>query len=158
MFHILRFIKDNELHFRWHKSERSRYKINRENIFITLYYFKSEQMAYNEKLTNRLRKALSHVPQTEEKKMFRGIAFIVGEKLCISAGDDEIMCRVNPLLHDQLVIKDGCRAVVMRGREYKGYVYVKERVIPRKKELDFWIKLALEFNKVAKSSRKNKKK
>jgi TfoX/Sxy family transcriptional regulator of competence genes len=115
-------------------------------------------MAYNEKLTNRLRKALAHIPKTEEKRMFRGVAFMVNEKLCISVGDDEIMCRVDPLLHDRLIIKDGCRSVVMKGREYKGYVYVNERVIPRKRDLDLWIKLALEFNKVAKSSKKNKKK
>ena len=114
-------------------------------------------MAYNEKLTNRLRKALSHVPKTEEKRMFRGVAFMVNEKLCISVGDDEIMFRVDPLLHDQLIIKDGCRSVVMKGREYKGFVYVSEEGIKTKKDLDHWIQLALEFNKLAKSSKKKKK-
>jgi len=65
-------------------------------------------MAYNEKLTNRIREALSHLPKVEEKRMFRGVTFMVHGKMCISAGDDKIMCRINPALHEELVKKEGC--------------------------------------------------
>ena len=111
-------------------------------------------MAYNERLTKLVREALSHLPMVEEKRMFRGVAFMVNEKMCISAGDDELMFRINPAIHDEALKKKGCRAVIMRGREYKGYVYVNEKSIKNKKDFNYWINLALEFNKIAKSSRK----
>ena len=110
-------------------------------------------MAYNEKLTNRLREALAGMPNVEEKRMFSGITFMVNGKMCISAGNDRIMCRINPLIHDDAVEKNWCRPVTMKGREYKGYVYVNEEGIKTKKELNYWVKLALDFNKLAKASK-----
>ena|SRR5438477_6052018 len=114
-------------------------------------------MAYNEKLTDRIREALAHLPKVEEKKMFRGVTFMVNDKMCISAGDDKIMCRIDPAIHDKAVKKKGCETVKMKGREYLGYVYVHEDGIKNKKELDYWIGLALDFNKLAKSSKKIKR-
>ena len=45
----------------------------------------------------------------------------------------------------------------MKGREYTGYVYVKEESVGTKKGLEYWICLALEFNKKAKASKKKAK-
>jgi hypothetical protein len=45
----------------------------------------------------------------------------------------------------------------MKGREYKGYVYVNEEGIKAKKDFDFWIGLALGFNKLAKASKPARK-
>lgn len=114
-------------------------------------------MAYNERLTARIREALEHVPNVVEKRMFRGVAFMVNDKLCISAGDTRIMCRIDPSVHEEALKKEGCETVKMKGHEYKGYIYVSEEGIRTKKDLDYWIRLALEFNKLAKSSKKKKK-
>ena len=43
------------------------------------------------------------------------------------------------------------------GRPMKGYIMVDETGMANKKEFDFWIQLALDFNKNAKSSKKKKK-
>jgi TfoX/Sxy family transcriptional regulator of competence genes len=114
-------------------------------------------MAYNEKLTARIREALEHVPNVVEKRMFRGVAFMVNDKMCISAGDTRIMCRIDPSVHEEALKKKGCETVKMKGHEYKGFIYVSEDEIRTKKDLDYWIRLALEFNKLAKSSKKKKK-
>jgi hypothetical protein len=45
----------------------------------------------------------------------------------------------------------------MGGKEYRGFVYVDEASLNNQKEFDHWITLALDFNKVAKSSKKSKK-
>ena len=111
-------------------------------------------MAYNDKLTNRLRVALAPLKDVEEKKMFGGIAFMVNSKMCVTAGDEEIMCRIDPLLHEECIAKSGCKSVIMKGKEYKGYVYVNEEAIKTKKQLDFWVGLALDFNPKAKASTK----
>lgn len=115
-------------------------------------------MAYNEQLADKLRAALEHVPNVEEKKMFRGIAFMVNGKMCINVGDDELMIRVDPALHDELLETQDCRTVKMGGRSYKGYLLVAHETLKTKKDWDFWLQLALDFNPRAKASPKRKKK
>lgn len=115
-------------------------------------------MAYNEKLTNKIRAALAHLPDVEEKKMFRGVTFMVNGKMCISAGNTEIMCRIDPALHEEAIKRKGSRTVVMKERAYRGYVYVNEDGMKTKKDFDYWVALALDFNKNAKATPKKKKK
>jgi len=114
------------------------------------YYF----MPYNETLANRIREALIDVPKVKEKEMFSGVTFMVDDKMCISVGPDRIMCRIDPEIHDQLLEERACRPMIMKGREYKGYILVNEEDVQRRAELDFWIGLCLDFNGRAKSSKK----
>ena|SRR5882724_5581320 len=113
-------------------------------------------MPYSEKLADRIRIVLMDVPKVEEKKMFRGMTFMVDDKMCISVGPERIMCRIDPELHDQLLEEKPCRGMIMKGKEYKGYILVNEEDLSKKAELDFWIQLCLDFNKYAKSSKKKK--
>lgn len=115
-------------------------------------------MAYDEKLADRIRESLSDLPKVEEKKMFRGITFMVNGKMCVSVSGDELMCRIDPELHETALKKKGSRPMMMKDREYKGYVYISKEGMKSKKDFDFWINLALDFNKRAKSSKKKNKK
>jgi hypothetical protein len=113
-------------------------------------------MAYDEKLAGRIRETLAHVPDQEEKKMFRGITFMVNGKMCVCVSNDELMCRFDPYLTEEVSKKKGFRKMIMNGREYKGYGYISPEGIRLKKDFDYWIGLALEFNERAKSSKKKK--
>jgi len=115
-------------------------------------------MAVNEKLTQRVRDLLGEVPKVVEKRMFRGITFMLDGKMCVSVGDDRIMCRIDPELHAQAVHKRGYRTVEMGGRPYLGFVYVDEKHLATKRALKLWIDMALEFNPRASSSRKSSRK
>ncbi|RYY23811.1 MAG: TfoX family protein [Chitinophagaceae bacterium] len=110
-------------------------------------------MAYNEQLAQRIRSALSDLPNVTEKKMFGGLAFLLNDKMCINVGNDRIMCRIDPVLHDEALTNKGTRTLIMKGREYKGFIHVDEAAIKTKKELDYWIELSVDYNKYAKSSR-----
>jgi TfoX/Sxy family transcriptional regulator of competence genes len=114
-------------------------------------------MAYNEKLAERIREALQHLPKVEQKKMFRGVTFMVDGKICVSVSGDELMCRFDPALQETVAEKKGFRTMIMKGREYKGYGYISEEGIKSKKDFDYWVALCLEFNKRAKASKKKKK-
>ena len=109
-------------------------------------------MAYNENIANRIREALAHLPKVEEKKMFGGLAFMVNNKMLVAAGTDRIMCRFDPALHEEITKTKACAPVMMRGREYKGFVHVSEEHIRDKREFDYWIALALAYNERAKAS------
>jgi len=89
--------------------------------------------------------------------MFRGVAFMVNGKMCITAGDTRVMCRIDPERHDEALKHTGCTTVKMRGREFRGFVYIDEDGFRAKKQLDFWIRLALDFNKRAQASKKRRK-
>ena len=115
-------------------------------------------MAYNKILTDKVRMALGNFPDIEEKRMFSGITFMVDGKMCISVGDDRIMCRIDPEIHEQVIHKKACRTVIMKGREYKGYVYIQEEGLTTKEDVDYWVGLALGFNKKAKATAKTEKK
>jgi len=113
-------------------------------------------MAYNQKLAERIRQALKGLPNVEEKKMFRGIAFMLNDKMCVTVGDNEMMCRIDPDLHEASIKRKGCRTMIMKGKEYKGWVLISEEGMKTKKDFDHWISLALGFNKKAKSSKTGK--
>jgi TfoX/Sxy family transcriptional regulator of competence genes len=113
-------------------------------------------MAINELLTDRVREAIGEVPRVKEKRMFRGIAFLVNNKLCMSVGNQELMCRIDPELYDACLEKEGIRALKMRGKAIKGWIYIHEDALKTKRNLQYWLNLALEFNKKAKPSKKKK--
>ncbi|MEO8711286.1 MAG: TfoX/Sxy family protein [Parafilimonas sp.] len=113
-------------------------------------------MAINEKLTNRVRELLTDIANVEEKKMFSGIAFMVNEKLCIAVRGNNIMLRIDPAIHDELVEQSGCSSMIMKGKDLHGYVEVEESVLNTTKQLKYWFKLALEFNPKAKATVKKK--
>ena len=114
-------------------------------------------MTYDEKLAARIRQALAHLPKVEEKKMFRGVTFMVNGKMCLSVSRDEMMIRFDPALQEIVAEKNGFRTMIMKDREYKGYGYVSQEAIRSKKDFDYWVGLALDFNKRAKASKKTKK-
>jgi len=87
------------------------------------------QTTRDEKLIERVRAALADVGGVKEKKMFGSTAFMVRGKMCMSARTERIMCRIGPLFHDDAVKREGCRGVVMGGRQYRGYVYVDSKAV-----------------------------
>ncbi len=115
-------------------------------------------MAYDTKLADRVRDYLVNIPniEIEERKMFRGLTFMVNGKMCVNVSGENLMCRFDPVLQKELSDKIGFQTMVMRGIEYKGYCYVHPEGIKTKKNFEFWLNLCLDFNKKAKSTKKNK--
>lgn len=58
--------------------------------------------------------------EIEEKKIFRGLTFMVNGKMCISASGEHLMCRFDPALHLEMSEKRGFETMVMKGRNIKG--------------------------------------
>lgn len=112
-------------------------------------------MAYNEKLADRVREIIALTRKNvEEKKMFAGLSFMVNDKMCLGVHEDKIMVRLDPKIYETVIEKEGCEPMNFTGKIMKGFVFVNEDVLKTKKQLEYWMKLALEFNKIAKSSKK----
>lgn len=119
-------------------------------------HVKSKKMAYNQKLAGRIREELTQLTRFEEKEMMGGLTFMVDDKMCVGVMKDEMMCRIDPAMQDEVLKKTGCRRMEFTGRPMKGFLLVNETGIRTKKDLAYWIQLCLDFNPKAKSSKKRK--
>jgi TfoX/Sxy family transcriptional regulator of competence genes len=114
-------------------------------------------MAYDEKLADRVREliALTH-KKIEEKRMFGGLCFMVNDKMCVGVEQERLMVRLDPQRYDEVMEEEGCKPMDFTGKVMKGFVFVEKDVLSTKKKLEYWIGLALEYNKIAKASKKKK--
>ena len=94
-------------------------------------------MAYDQGLAERVREMLQSQQKVEEKKMFNGLAFMVNEKMCICVSNNNLMCRVDPLLHTKLDNKKGWKLMEMKGKLLEGYILVNQEFLKDDQELKF---------------------
>jgi len=113
-------------------------------------------MAYNEKLANRTRELLLTKKSVKEKKMMGGLTFMANNKMCVGILNDDLMARIDPEIYTAVLDKRGCREMDFTGRPMKGFVFVDPDGTKSKKDLEYWVNLALEYNKKAKSSKKKR--
>jgi TfoX/Sxy family transcriptional regulator of competence genes len=92
----------------------------------------------------------------EEKKMFGGLCFMVNDKMCLGVEKERMMVRLDPSVYEEVLEKDGCTPMDFTGKVMKGYVFVDAAVLDTNRKLDYWVQLALDFNKKAKASGKKK--
>ena len=103
-------------------------------------------MAYDEGLANRIRELLAGEQGVTEKKMFGGLAFLIGGNMSVSAsGRGGLMVRVDPGDSEALVSKQHCERMVMRGREMDGWLRVAPEGVRTKRELERWVKRSVGY-------------
>ena len=116
-------------------------------------------MAFNEKLADCTREIIFQTQKkVKEKRMFGGLCFMVNDKMLVGVEQERLMVRFDPALTDEVMEKEGCRPMDFTKKVMKGFVFVDIEVLNTTKKLEYWIKLALDYNKVAKASRKKRKK
>jgi TfoX/Sxy family transcriptional regulator of competence genes len=113
-------------------------------------------MSYNTKLADRVREAFMNLPDVEEKEMFRGVCFMVNGKMCTCVSRDELLCRIGAEKMEAALEHDYSRQMIMGSRIAKDFIFISEDGFRNQKDFDHWIKLCLEFNPVAKASKKKK--
>jgi TfoX/Sxy family transcriptional regulator of competence genes len=98
-------------------------------------------MAYDEALAHRIRYLAAGMPKLTEKKMFGGLAFLVGGNMAIAAsGQGGILVRVDPEESSALVAKTPAEVMVMRGRPMEGWLRVAAEDVRTKQSLASWVK------------------
>jgi hypothetical protein len=97
-------------------------------------------MAYDEELADRIRELIGGAPDLAEKKMFGGLAFLIGGNMAIGAsGEGGILVRVDPEETDSLVETTSARPMEMRGREMKGWLRVDSEEVATRDALGEWV-------------------
>ena len=121
-------------------------------------------MAYDEYLADRVRRHLHdrHV-SFKELKMMGGLCFTVdGKMLCgihidKSYGDSLLMARIGQAIYERELNKPECLPMDFTGRPMRGYIFVTPQGFDTDTELSYWLNLCLDFNPLAKTSKRKSK-
>jgi TfoX/Sxy family transcriptional regulator of competence genes len=114
-------------------------------------------MPYNHHLADRVREALSVLPDVEERIMFSGVCFMVNGKMCVCVSGENLLCRIGVDAIQANPDRNGCSQAVMKDRVMKDYVYVSPEGFTTAADFKYWIDLSLEFNPNATASKKKLK-
>src|ERR1700722_3136108 len=97
-------------------------------------------MAYDEHLADRVREIVSASGEFGERKMFGGLAFMVGGHMAVAASrEGGVMVRVDPAETDALLAKPFCRPFEMRGKPIDGWLRVDDDGVATKRQLERWV-------------------
>ena len=102
-------------------------------------------MSYDEKLADRIRRALGPRDDVEERKMFGGLAFLRGGRMFCGISKDDLMVRVGPEGYEAALEKPHVRPMDFTGRPLKGYVYVAPDGRRTDAALRAWVNLSASF-------------
>jgi TfoX/Sxy family transcriptional regulator of competence genes len=97
-------------------------------------------MAYDEELAERIRALVAKEQSVAEKKMFGGLAFLVGGNMAIAAsGQGGALVSVDPDQTEKLVASTSAEPFVMRGRSMNGWLRVEAEHLRTKRQLGEWV-------------------
>lgn len=120
-------------------------------------------MAYDEYLADRIRQQLIDKRTAfTELKMMGGLCFKVDNKMLCGIhidkkfGDSLLMARIGVNAYDKELEKTECLPMDFTGRPMRGYIFVTPNGFDTESQLSYWIDLCLDFNPLAKASKKKK--
>ena len=103
--------------------------------------------AEREALADRVRAALPHDRPVREVSMFGGLSFMVDNRMVIAVdGDGDLLVRIDPARHDELLNVPGAKPAVMGTNRPMGpgWITVSHDGSTTDKQLAFWIQVGLE--------------
>jgi TfoX/Sxy family transcriptional regulator of competence genes len=103
-------------------------------------------MAYDEQLADRIRELLGGTSDLTERKMFGGLAFLIGGNMAVAAsGQGGALVRVDPGQSDGIVARTNARPMEMRGRKMQGWLRVGPDDLRTKRQLVRWVTLGAKY-------------
>jgi TfoX/Sxy family transcriptional regulator of competence genes len=97
-------------------------------------------MAYDDDLAARIRALVGDRPDLTKKKMFGGLAFLIGGNMAIAAsGQGGILVRVDPEESDALVATTPAELMEMRGRTIAGWLRIDTAAVADDNALAEWV-------------------
>ena len=103
-------------------------------------------VAYDEDLADRIRALLGTDHDVVEKKMFGGLAFLIGGNLSVSAsGQGGLLLRCHPDDTDSLVNEPHADRFEMRGRAMDGWLRIEPEGVQADTDLRRWVDVGVGY-------------
>jgi TfoX/Sxy family transcriptional regulator of competence genes len=102
-------------------------------------------MAYDEELADRVRETLSARADVSERKMFGGIAFMVGGNMACGVLGEDLIVRLGDEEGEKALAEDGVRPFDFTGKPMKGIVYVASERTSEDAGLAEWVEAGADY-------------
>ena len=103
-------------------------------------------MAYDEDLASRIRELIAAQDGVTERKMFGGLAFLIGGNMAVAAsGQGGLMVRVDPDQTDALLAEPHAEPFEMRGRGMSGWLRVGGEGVATDAQLRPWVERGVSY-------------
>ena len=103
-------------------------------------------MPYDEELADRIRELVGSESDLVEKRMFGGLAFLIGGNMAVAASSQGgVLVRVDPAQSGVLVATTNARLMEMRGRRIQGWLRVDPNDVRTKRQLAKWVELGMTY-------------
>jgi TfoX/Sxy family transcriptional regulator of competence genes len=103
-------------------------------------------MAYDDALAERIRALVAGEESLAEKKMFGGLAFLIGGNMAVAAsGQGGLLVRVDPAESAALVAGSTAEPMEMRGRKMDGWLRVDAAAVEDEAELQAWVRRGVAY-------------
>jgi TfoX/Sxy family transcriptional regulator of competence genes len=102
-------------------------------------------VAYDEQLADRVREQLSARADVSERKMFGGIAFMVGGNMACGVLGEDLIVRLGDDEGESALREDGVREFDFTGRPMKSIVYVSPERTSDDAGLAEWVEAGADY-------------
>lgn len=102
-------------------------------------------MAFDEALADRVRDALAPRADLSERKMFGGIAFMIGGNMAVGVLGDDLMVRLDPADAERALTEPHTRPMDFTGKPMKGMVFVDSAGTAADDDLTSWVDAGADF-------------
>jgi hypothetical protein len=103
-------------------------------------------VAYDEDLANRVRELVADETGVVEKRMFGGLAFLIGGNMSVSvSGQGGLLLRCDPEETKALLGKPYASPFEMRGRVMEGWLRVDPRGLASERQLARWVSRGVSY-------------
>jgi TfoX/Sxy family transcriptional regulator of competence genes len=102
-------------------------------------------VAYDEQLAERIRVVLADAPDMIERKMFGGIAFMLGEHMVCGVVRENLMLRLGPAGVDGALAEPHTSPMTFTGPPMRSMVYVEPAGVREEADLERWVGRARVF-------------
>lgn len=102
-------------------------------------------MAYDESVAARVRASLAGRSGIDERRMFGGLAFMLGGNMCCCVTEHGLMVRVGPDAYEDALAQPHAGLMDLTGRPMRGWVLVQIEGLASEAALSRWVKQGVEF-------------
>lgn len=102
-------------------------------------------MAFDETLADRVRGALVPRAGVSERKMFGGIAFMVGGNMAVGVLGEDLMVRLEPAEAEKALAEPHTRPMDFTGKPMTGMIFVDSVGTASDDDLAAWIDVGADF-------------
>jgi hypothetical protein len=103
-------------------------------------------VAYDERLTDRIRRLIVSEPELTERPMFGGLAFLLQGNMAVAAsGQGGLPVRVDPDQSDEFLATSAASAIKMRGRAMTGWLRVDSKHVATDGDLATWVERDISY-------------